>query len=77
MNGDVLTDMNYAELLASHVASGAAATIATHTRAVQISLGVLKFDDADRPDPAHRLRREAHAALPGLHGRLLLLAEGP
>lgn len=49
MNGDVLTDMNYGKLLAAHRESGAAATIATHTRDVQISLGVLKFDDPDDP----------------------------
>jgi NDP-sugar pyrophosphorylase family protein len=45
MNGDVLTDLPYGELLAAHEASGAAATIATAQRDVQISLGVLKFDD--------------------------------
>lgn len=47
MNGDVLTDIDYAALLDEHVASGAAATIATKTRDVQISLGVLVFGDAD------------------------------
>ncbi len=49
MNGDVLTDLDYAELLRRHVASGAAATIATMTRTVQVSLGVMRFDDVD-PD---------------------------
>jgi len=47
MNGDVLTDMDYAKLLEDHIASGAAATIATKTRDVQISLGVLVFGNAD------------------------------
>ena len=49
MNGDVLTDLDYAELLRRHVATGAAATIAAVTRTVQVSLGVMRFDDAD-PD---------------------------
>jgi NDP-sugar pyrophosphorylase family protein len=44
MNGDTLTDMDYAGLLERHRASGAAATIATTTREVQISLGVLHFE---------------------------------
>lgn len=45
MNGDVLTDIDYAALLAGHTASGAAATIAAHERSVQITLGVLEFGD--------------------------------
>jgi NDP-sugar pyrophosphorylase family protein len=49
MNGDVLTDLDFRALLDSHVASGAAATIATHTRDVQVSLGVLEFDDPSDP----------------------------
>jgi NDP-sugar pyrophosphorylase family protein len=47
MNGDVLTDLDYARLLADHQASDAVATIATHSRTVEISLGVLAFDDAE------------------------------
>jgi NDP-mannose synthase len=46
MNGDVLTDMDYGALLADHVASGAAATIATTARTIEISLGVMRFEDA-------------------------------
>ena len=45
MNGDVLTDLPFAGLLDQHAESGAAATIAAHRREVQISLGVLGFDD--------------------------------
>jgi NDP-sugar pyrophosphorylase family protein len=49
MNGDVLTDMRYDELFAEHVASGAAATIATTTRSVEVTLGVMRFhDEADQ-----------------------------
>src|SRR5262245_13440210 len=39
MNGDVLTDMDYAALLAGHRASGAAATIAVKHRTGNIDLG--------------------------------------
>jgi NDP-mannose synthase len=49
MNGDVLTDIDYAALLEKHKASGAAATIATKTRDIQISLGVLRFGEEDDP----------------------------
>lgn len=49
MNGDILTDLDYAQLLADHVRSDAIATIATRTTKVQISLGVLDFGDPDDP----------------------------
>jgi NDP-mannose synthase len=50
LNGDVLTDLDYAGLLRGHVDAGAAATIATTVQHVQVSLGVLRFDDAGEPD---------------------------
>jgi NDP-sugar pyrophosphorylase family protein len=50
MNGDVLTDLPYGEFLAGHSASGAAASIAAHKREVQVSLGVLQFEDGSEPD---------------------------
>jgi NDP-sugar pyrophosphorylase family protein len=50
MNGDVLTDLSYGDFLAEHSASGAAASVAAHQREVQVSLGVLKFDDGDDAD---------------------------
>jgi NDP-sugar pyrophosphorylase family protein len=50
MNGDVLTDLDHQALMRQHVESGAAATIATITRDVQVSLGVLHFEDASQPD---------------------------
>jgi NDP-mannose synthase len=49
MNGDVLTDIDYGALLDRHIASGAAATIATKQRQVQVSLGVLRFGDDGDP----------------------------
>jgi NDP-sugar pyrophosphorylase family protein len=45
MNGDVLTDLDFAGLLSKHESSGATATIAAHERDVRISLGVLQFED--------------------------------
>ena len=45
MNGDLLTTLPYAELMAVHKREGAAATIAVHKRDVKIDLGVLALDD--------------------------------
>jgi NDP-mannose synthase len=47
MNGDVLTDIDYRQLLERHMASDAAATVATKTRHIQITLGVLRFGEQD------------------------------
>ena len=55
MNGDTLTDMDYSALLDRHRASGAAATIATTEREVQISLGVLHFDENNGSHDSHLL----------------------
>jgi NDP-sugar pyrophosphorylase family protein len=45
MNGDVLTDLDFASLLGEHNAAGAALTIATYPRQVNIDFGVLKTED--------------------------------
>ncbi len=45
MNGDVLTDLDYGALLERHSTGGQIATIAAHQRRVQISLGVMHFDN--------------------------------
>ena len=50
MNGDVLTDLAYGEFLEQHRASGAAASVAAHRREVQVSLGVLQFEDEGDAD---------------------------
>lgn len=44
MNGDVLTTLNYAEMLAFHRQRGAVATIASHQRDARIDLGVIESD---------------------------------
>lgn len=45
MNGDVLTDLDFDELVAFHRQHNATLTIATHKRQVKIDLGVIDFDD--------------------------------
>jgi len=48
MNGDVLTDLDFAELYRAHLDSGAVATIATYERDVTIDFGVLRRDEQGR-----------------------------
>jgi NDP-mannose synthase len=47
-NGDVLTTLDLRALVDYHLQQGAAATIATHVRRVNIDLGVIQFDDGNR-----------------------------
>lgn len=42
MNGDILTDLDFADLMAFHLAEGAALTIATYHRTHEVSLGVIE-----------------------------------
>ncbi|GGX96716.1 nucleotidyltransferase family protein [Streptomyces minutiscleroticus] len=44
MNGDILTDLDYADVLRRHEESGAPLTIATYSRKVNIDFGVLTTD---------------------------------
>jgi NDP-sugar pyrophosphorylase family protein len=48
MNGDLLTDLSYADLLAFHREGDQVATIGTTIRQVQVSLGVLECDHDQR-----------------------------
>lgn len=45
MNGDVLTDLDPRDLLATHRRSGAELTIATYRRRLQVDFGVLSLSD--------------------------------
>ena len=45
MNGDILTDLSFANLVAEHRRRGALLTIASYRRTVKIDFGVLKTDD--------------------------------
>ena len=47
MNGDLLTTLDYVDLLRSHRESGNMLTIATHERTVRIDYGVLHLNGAD------------------------------
>jgi len=47
MNGDLLTTLNYSNLISNHFESGAAATISVHKRSEQIDYGVIDFDEND------------------------------
>ena len=48
MNGDILTDLNFRDLVNFHRENEAVLTIATQRRNVKIDLGVLEFDAAAR-----------------------------
>ena len=48
MNGDVLTDLSFRELMNDHKRSGAALTIATHRKEVKIDLGVIQANEYAR-----------------------------
>src|SRR5215212_2879561 len=60
MNGDVITDLDYADLMEQHKSTGAAATIATITRDIQVSLGVLHFADPHQPDRLTSYEEKPH-----------------
>ena len=68
MNGDVLTTLDYRELVDFHLEREAALTIAMHGKRVEIDLGVIEA--AGRPRP--QLHREAQLPLPGQHRHLRL-----
>jgi NDP-sugar pyrophosphorylase family protein len=50
MNGDVVTDMDYTAMVEHHVASGAIVTVASTQRHVNISLGVMRFENPEHPE---------------------------
>jgi len=47
-NGDVLTTLDFGELISYHKAQGAIATIASHKRKIDINLGVIEVDKENR-----------------------------
>jgi NDP-sugar pyrophosphorylase family protein len=67
MNGDILTDLGFARLLEGHTAAGAALTIATYPRLVNIDFGVLKTEDghitefAEKPTLDYRVSMGVYA----------------
>jgi len=59
MNGDLLTNLDFNALVEFHRRQKALLTIATHTRAVKIDLGVLEFD-RDHRVTGYREKPEHH-----------------
>ncbi|MEV6399731.1 sugar phosphate nucleotidyltransferase [Streptomyces sp. NPDC051907] len=61
MNGDVLTDLDYGDVLARHRVSGAPLTVATYARKVAIDFGVLTTESgrvvgfAEKPSMDYRV----------------------
>jgi NDP-sugar pyrophosphorylase family protein len=49
MNGDIITTLDYGELLDAHMQSGNALTIATQRRTAKIDFGVLSLGPSDGP----------------------------
>jgi NDP-sugar pyrophosphorylase family protein len=47
MNGDILTDLDYGDLLRTHMASDAPLTVATFQRTVKVDFGVLVVRDGE------------------------------
>ena len=47
MNGDVLTSLDYGRLVEFHQSSGAALTIAIHSKRVAVDLGVLEINESN------------------------------
>ena len=45
MNGDILTDLDFGDLMAAHRSNDAALTIATYNKTHQVSLGVIEHSD--------------------------------
>lgn len=48
INGDILTDLNYQDLLLYHDTQGCAATIATYSRQVKTDFGILEYNSDNR-----------------------------
>ncbi|MFC7304357.1 NDP-sugar synthase [Streptomyces monticola] len=61
MNGDILTDLDYGDVIKRHIDSGAPLTVATYARKVSIDFGVLTTDSgrvvgfAEKPSMDYRV----------------------
>ena len=66
MNGDVLTDLDYASLLDQHIHWRAPLTVATYQRQVKIDFGTLETVDGH----IVKLQRKADAVVQREHGRV-------
>lgn len=76
MNGDILTDLRYDELMSFHNSSGAALTIATHRKDVRIDLGVIESADGrvtgyiEKPELGYQVSMGIYAYSPRALGHI-------
>ena len=68
MNGDILTDLDYGDVLRGHRASGAPLTVATYARKVQIDFGVLDHRRRAGSSGSPRSRRMDYRVCMGVYG---------
>jgi NDP-sugar pyrophosphorylase family protein len=67
MNGDILTDLNYADMLRSHIGAGADLTVATYDRTHRVDFGVLEVVDrrvvsfTEKPTLSYAVSMGVHA----------------
>jgi len=73
MNGDILTDLRFEELIRHHRRSGAMATVASYVRDVKIDFGVIETDDGnlltdyvEKPEFHYRVSMGIYVFEPGV-----------
>ena len=67
MNGDLLTTIDYRQMLEAHVSRGHIATVATFPREVVIDLGVIEADDDDHVIGYREKPRFSYAVSAGIY----------
>ncbi|WP_089155626.1 sugar phosphate nucleotidyltransferase [Micromonospora sp. NBS 11-29] len=75
MNGDILTDLDYADLLRTHMAAGAPVTVATFRRTVKIDFGVLTSADGRIVEFSEKPILDYHVSM-GVYGLSLKAIAG-
>lgn len=76
MNGDVLTDLDYASLFSGHVESGARVSISTYHKKVNVDLGVLLSEQGrvtsylEKPSYIYDVSMGVYALNKGVIGRI-------
>jgi NDP-sugar pyrophosphorylase family protein len=53
MNGDLLTDIDYAAFYRRHIESGSPLTVSVYNKVVPVSLGVIEYDDTQHIQAFH------------------------
>lgn len=67
MNGDVLSDLAFHDLLATHERVGAELTIGSHQRTVRDELGIIEADDAGRVVAYHEKPEHTYLVSMGIY----------